>query len=132
MLTIPFFERIIKFLGDFVAERVKKGRPSEAIQLKSDGFVMRRDDRIIAELRWDDIGEIVAFKRDLIGVDLICLEFRLKSQRDIVFEANEEVPGYDLLVKELERVFPTMDRGWWEAVAKPAFSKNTTVIYKSL
>ncbi len=93
--------------------------------------MMRKDEKIIAELRWDDVNEIVAFKRDLGTTDRVCFEFHLKSKHDVVYETNEEVKGFQELVKRLESIFPTFDKNWPQKVIKPAFATNRTVIFRA-
>jgi hypothetical protein len=78
-------------------------------------------------LQWDDITEIIAFKRDLLTTDIVCLMLRTSG---MTFEINEEMTEFSQLAKELEKVFPTFDKSWWEKVVTPAFATNETIVYR--
>src|SRR5206468_8395210 len=50
-----------------------------------------------SELRWTDVEEVHAFKKDLFSTDLICLAFK-RSGREEYYQIHEEMAGYrDLL-----------------------------------
>jgi hypothetical protein len=78
---------------------------------------------------WDGIARIVAFKRDVYGSDLICL--LIEPVNGSVLEANEEMPGWADLVREVPirlpsaKPYPT----WFAEVAFPAFSVSPTSIF---
>ena len=81
-------------------------------------------------LAWCEVVSIDAFKRDLYGVDLICLAVSLKD--DSAVEINEEMSGWDSLVEKLPEYLSgcTTFGEWFEAVAFPAFQLNITAIYQ--
>lgn len=105
----------------------REGYPDTEIRLTDDGFSLAKSQREIFSLRWNDIQEIVAFKRDLFTTDLVCFSF-LTS--DGSFEVNEEVPGFSSLESALEKELPGFDNTWRYKVIKPAFAPNRTVIYR--
>ncbi len=77
---------------------------------------------------WADVRAIVAFKRDLFGVDVICLEFRV-GESECWLEIDEECTGYNELVTEIERRFE-IERDWWSKVAFPAFDTNRMTLWE--
>jgi hypothetical protein len=79
-------------------------------------------------LEWDEVTSVVAFKRDVFTVDLICLAF---NTADRVCEINEEMIGYKALVKHLPTFLPgcLQHDDWFQRVAFPAFVPNATEIY---
>jgi hypothetical protein len=86
-------------------------------------------ERGVWELRWDEVEEVYAFKRDLLTTDLICLAFK-KSGADLIFEINEEMAGYQDMMELLPHRLPGFSREWFAAVAYPAFAANHQVIWK--
>jgi hypothetical protein len=82
-----------------------------------------------AELRWDEIEKIRAFKKDLITTDLICLVFERHDNKE-GFEINEEMAGYFDLLKALEAHLPEFNLSWMLDTASPAFATNSQVIWK--
>ncbi|MBZ5615254.1 MAG: hypothetical protein LAO23_14695 [Acidobacteriia bacterium] len=82
-----------------------------------------------ASLAWDEVDTVLAYKRDLYTVDLICLGF-VTPERTI--EVHEEMQGWSQLVEQLPsrlRGMPPFS-GWWESVAKPPFAPSVTTLYK--
>ncbi len=98
------------------------------ITLTESGFKARSENGDLACVFWEEVREIVAFKRDLLTVDLICLGFRI-SDSDDYFEIDEEDAGYQTLVSELERRFD-IDEGWWSKVAFPPFGTNAMTLWR--
>ena len=58
-----------------------------------------------SELRWSEVEEVHAYKRDLFTTDLICLAFR-KSGTEECYEVHEEMAGYHDLLEALQRHLP--------------------------
>lgn len=79
-------------------------------------------------LRWQDVNGVVAYKRDLATVDLICLGF---SSPMGGVEVHEEMQGWDALTDALPAYLsgvPSSDQ-WWGKVAQPPFTTNLTKLY---
>lgn len=70
-------------------------------------------------LEWAEAQRVIGFKRDLIGVDLICLRFEKADGCED--EVNEEMAGWD----ELLAVLPARLPG-----ALPPFATNETVVFE--
>jgi hypothetical protein len=96
--------------------------------LTADGFALVRKGVVQFEVRWSDVREAFAFKRDLLTVDLICLGFRV-SDGGSFYEVDEDMPGYEALCEEIGRHFPAIKQDWWCAVTFPAFATNRTTIW---
>jgi hypothetical protein len=82
-----------------------------------------------SRLRWADVHSVVAFKRDLYIVDLMCLAFNSGSAGAL--EVHEEMRGWQDLVDALPDHLPgsTPFPDWWAVVAFPAFAANPTTIF---
>ncbi len=82
-----------------------------------------------SELRWSDVEEVHAYKRDLFTTDLICLAFK-KSGREEYYEIHEEMAGYHDLLEALPSRLPEFAVEWFFTVAFPAFETNHQIIWK--
>ena len=82
-----------------------------------------------SELRWSEVEEVHAFKRDLFSTDLICLAFK-KQGKDEYYEIHEEMAGYHDLLEVLPSRLPKFTFEWFRAVAFPAFEANHQIIWK--
>lgn len=77
---------------------------------------------------WQEITAVVAFKRDCVTVDLICL---LVADNNRQLEINEEDIGWHACAWSIEKHLPGSIPydSWWRVVAQPAFATNSTIIY---
>ena len=82
-----------------------------------------------AELRWAEVEEVHAYKRDLLTTDLICLAFK-RAGKDEYSEIHEEMAGYHDLIEILPGHLAGFTLGWILSVAVPAFKTNHQVIWK--
>ena len=90
------------------------------IALDAAGFTTR--DRSV---RWSEINQISAFKRDLITIDDIW--FQLNTANDQVMICEEQ-PGFKEWQAALIEQFPGV-LGWQEKIVLPPFAENFTVLY---
>ena len=81
-------------------------------------------------IRWDEITEIAAWKRDLFAIDLICLGFRWAGS-EIYKEVDEHMSGWTQLMAALEQRFGLAVRSWWRDVAFPPYAEQHCVVWKS-
>src|SRR5262245_56412616 len=101
--------------------------PGAMINVSDAGVVVVSGAQRVA-LSWREIRRVIAFKRDHMTTDLICLSLEAGQS---VLEVNEEMVGWTDLLAELPKRLPgamSSDRLSGE-VAKPAFSRNLTVVY---
>ena len=107
-----------------------------AIEVDESGVALREMSAstagVIVSWSWSSVERVQAFKRDLVVVDLICLQFSLAGGK--VIEVDEEMKGFEALVA----VMPQQLLGcppfaeWWHPVAVPAFATNERVLYARL
>jgi hypothetical protein len=82
-----------------------------------------------SELRWNEVEEVHAYKRDLFATDLICLAFK-KSGQEEYYQIHEEMAGYHDLFEVLPSRLPNFTLDWVFTVAIPAFETNHQIIWK--
>ena len=80
---------------------------------------------------WAEIHTADAFKRDLFGYDLICLQLSKKDE-DEGIEVDEEDPKWNELMIELPKNMGGFKEwtSWFSEVAFPAFEANLTRVYE--
>ena len=81
-------------------------------------------------IAWSEIVRVVAFKRDWLTVDCICLA--IATTDGTTTEVNEEMEGWEALTDALPKHLPG-SKLWSECfsqVAFPAFAINETVIFE--
>ncbi len=80
-------------------------------------------------IAWQDIAYLLAYKRDLWAVDLICIE--VGTCHGFAFEIDEEMDGWEFVVNHLPEYLPGCPAyaDWWDAVAHPPFARNETQLY---
>ena len=66
-----------------------------------------------ATLEWHDVSAVLAYKRDLYSVDLICLGFVTPEG---TIEVDEEMQGWSQMLEELPSRLPGVPpvSDWWE------------------
>lgn len=141
LLLSLFFDRVlIPFRARRTVERLLKSKTQHdprALENPEYGSVAGGVDclRITSakggssELRWSEVEEVHAYKRDLFTTDLICLTFK-KSGREEYYEIHEEMAGYHDLLEVLQRRLPRLTLEWFLDVAFPAFETKHRVIWK--
>jgi hypothetical protein len=65
-------------------------------------------------IKWNDVEEVHAFKRDLGSVDLICLSFK-KTYKEKYYEINEGMVGYHDLLEILPHRLSGYNPDWFPA-----------------
>ena len=94
-----------------------------------DGLKIRGVKGAASELRWSEVEEVHAYKRDLLTTDLICLAFK-KSGSEEYYEIHEEMAGYHDLLEVLRNRLPKFTLEWMFDVAVPAFETKHQIIWK--
>jgi hypothetical protein len=103
-----------------------------AITFDSIGFTvdaLRGSNRESVGMLWPEVSRAIAFKRDLVTVDCICL-FLARADGS-GFELNEEMARWKSLMQALPKVLPGCKpwSEWFSVVAFPAFATNETEVY---
>jgi len=125
-------------LGDSKVAKALMGfgapRPKPAIHVDRVGFGLALDpaepDRITPAVSWAEVQRVVAFKRDLFAVDLVCLQIEFGDDR--AWEVNEEMAGWGELLDSMPSVLPgcmTKDE-ILDRVVQPPMATNETVVYE--
>jgi hypothetical protein len=84
---------------------------------------------IVGRFAWPEVQGAIAFKRDLLTTDMVCIEFALETSS---FEINEETPGWQTVVE----VLPAYLLGarpyaeWWPKVQQPPFEASTVTVFR--
>jgi hypothetical protein len=90
------------------------------------GFDLLRAEELIGGLCWSDIVTVVAYKRDSITSDDVCLEITDSQGREwLLCEWAEQFWDF---VNSLERACH-IPQTWRDRVLKSPFAENRTVIY---
>jgi len=103
------------------------------VEVGESGFklsIFRQDGSIqTIELKWQDIQQAVAYKRDVFAYDLICIEF-ITAEWGV--EINERMEGWGEMTSALPNYLPGITDcwEWWNAILQPPFAANPTVIFK--
>lgn len=107
-----------------------KKKPARIAHVDGAGFCVC-DDAGEQAVRWDQVQQVTAFKRDLYTVDMLCL-LLLYGVEGKILEVNEQMEGYNDLVGAMETHLPnaTPWAAWFFAVAFPAFAANSLCIYR--
>src|SRR3954453_4443236 len=80
-------------------------------------------------VRWSDVGEVVAWKDDLVTTDRISLGFRVSSSPEVLC-ADEEEGGWGELMEALPTSLPEFKRHeWYLEIMTPAFEMKWTTIW---
>jgi hypothetical protein len=95
----------------------------------ADGFELHEGDVRFEEVRWQEIGEIVAWKRDELTVDTVWMEFHLPADGRFV-AVNEDDEGFAKMVREVKRIFPDSLQHWDREIIQPPFAANLTQVYR--
>jgi len=78
-------------------------------------------------VKWLDIETIIAYKRDRMTTDCICLDvFYLNT---FSFGINEGTKGWYQFLVKMSEAFPQIKRGWEIEIAQPPFKTNLTLLF---
>ena len=105
---------------------------SVSIHLTEIGFQLREDEKVLVQVQWHEICEAVAFKKDLVTTDLICVACRLtnESGEDPAAVVHEEMPGFAEWMTVLPTKLPGLKRDWYTKVMLPPFKASLQQIWK--
>ncbi len=78
---------------------------------------------------WRDVTNAMAWKRDLLVTDRVCLALWLRDGRGV--ELHEEMAGWPSLLERLPAYLPRCRAvtSWWPEVVAPTFAANPTVVF---
>lgn len=78
-------------------------------------------------LEWDMMREIVGYRQNPGGEDLLCLAFRISALNEFT-EIHEEMSGYSEVIAAMYEAFPKINRTWWQEVMR-TFGTNRTTLH---
>ncbi len=78
-------------------------------------------------LEWDMMREIVGYRQNPGGEDLLFLSFRISALNEFT-EVHEEMEGYTDVIGAMYDAFPKIDRNWWQEVMR-TFGTNRTTLH---
>jgi len=107
-------------------ERTDPGR-LKAWQVEPEGLRVRQDDQEGGCIPWDEVAELVTFKRDFGAWDQVCVGIR-QGEADDYTVLEEDNPAWDQVLAELEARFPLPEH-WLEVVVEPPFECNWTSLW---
>ncbi|RJR44164.1 MAG: hypothetical protein C4576_13340 [Desulfobacteraceae bacterium] len=113
-------------VGKISLEKAKNG----VISINDTGFVVSGlpFKQPSSEVKWDEIDQILGYKRDLFTTDLICWGFHA-PQDDKTVEVHEEMLGFKELEETVGLRFGIKLEDWFHKVAFPPFAPSVTRIW---
>jgi hypothetical protein len=114
----------------FVRDLVRRLRPkpsAQAVQVSDEYITLLKGDQEYAQVNWNEVQEVVTFKRDLVIFDDTCLAFCAEDRWVVI---SEDAKGWLDLSSALGRRFPTIPPDWYETVMLPAFATCYRVLYE--
>ena len=139
-LIILFFAllfKTIKLLTDknlfFISEnKIDSDKiDQDGFNFESEGIFEYLDNSFVVKsmslnIPWSDIDSIIAYKKDLLTTDSICI--------DIVYYNDslticEETDGWSQFLLRIKNVFNTIPENWELEISRPAFEKKLTLLY---
>jgi hypothetical protein len=101
----------------------------QKVMLRQDGFDLSdgKTGLGIKTVRWNEVRQICAYKRDFLTTDCVYLILCLDDGSCV--EICEETPGFNDLMAGMGAAFPEVPKTWVMDVAVPAFVPNETILY---
>ena len=116
---------MIDQINAFLLRRLRSRQPQTPVQisLNPSGCLISGQ-----AIKWQGVTKIVAFKRDLFGIDLICLLIATEASP---LEINEQSHGWKEFLEAAQQNLPGMIsfETWFPQVAFPAFELNPTILF---
>ena len=114
-------------ISDEVKERFeRKFNDVGKFRYEEDGFIFQSSSGE-QKVKWADIERLVAYKKDLVTIDEICLDI-IYNNREIT--VTEETVGWYQFLQKIRLEFPSIPENWDSDIAHPAFATNLRVLYQ--
>lgn len=100
--------------------------------ISADSIVLEsaKSQRVLWQVRWSELDEVVAFKVDAMTMDHLCLGFRARGAT-LFHVTDEETSGWTDLCQAIEVRLGVEPKNWLSEVAFPAFVENRTVLWRA-
>ena len=119
---------IKRWLND-IRFRLTHGGDMHLVSADDEGLTLQKNGRTIKRLRWDDIDEIYAEKKDGLTIELIFVVFHAASEGTVCVEELDS--GFQSVISDMERRFPAFNRSWYgELNSGKPFEPRTIEIWK--
>jgi hypothetical protein len=107
-------------------ERMDPGR-LKTWRVEPAGLRIEQEGAELERIPWDDVSELVTFKRDYGATDQVCLGFR-RGESDAYAVLEEDNPAWLQVLAEVEERFQLPEQ-WFDAVMDPPFECNWTTLW---
>ena len=103
---------------------------SEVLVATSADFSLVRGTQPVAAGYWDDVVSARAFQHDEFTTDLVYLVLTMRDGSEFI--AHEDAPGWEEFLEAAERALPAFPPAaeWLPKIARPAFTRNETALFK--
>ncbi|NNV57157.1 hypothetical protein [Limnovirga soli] len=93
---------------------------------EEDGFIFQM---IPAQqkIQWADIERLIAYKKDFLTTDEVCLDILFNNRKITITEAT---PGWYQFIQKTKFIFPGIPKNWDSEILQPAFALNLKVLYQ--
>jgi hypothetical protein len=109
------------------------------LRLEPDGFSRwfewqtfwrrRQRQKLIFQIRWDQIDRIIAYKQDMYIYDLVCLGFFIAGDSKRHLLVDEEMVGWHELTCKMDEVFDTGHEWYIRKTQEPAFERCEVTLW---
>ena len=79
------------------------------------------------KIKWAEIERLIAYKRDLMTTDEICLDIIYNNWQTTI---NENTAGWYQFVERTKLIFPSIPKNWDSEIVHPAFATNLSILYQ--
>ncbi|MFZ1786879.1 MAG: hypothetical protein WAT92_01150 [Saprospiraceae bacterium] len=97
----------------------------QKISILEDGFEINNGNNT-DQIKWAEIEKIIAFKKELVTEDQICLEFESNNR---TFYCSEDYEGWIEFEEMLRQQITQIDETWKSSVSYPPFEESKTTIF---
>ena len=122
---IKWISKLKEWNADRLAE--SESRRWRTWEIGENGITVSKYQTPTVQFDWDEIEEIVVFKRDLYVHDQICLGISIKG-RDTYLPLEEDNSHWAVVVQALEEHF-SFPENWFGQVMQPPFETKWTVLW---
>lgn len=95
-----------------------------------DGFELRVLDEPDWSLRWDQVVRLIGYKIDNVATDCVCFNLQLDDTAERVWYIDEETPGFQEIVPQLDHLTNNAFTEKWPSIVQPAFATCWTVVWE--
>jgi hypothetical protein len=100
------------------------------VEIIPGGFQLTVGQKNVGAVSWKDVERIVAFKKDLLTEDVVCLELVLRGRDGGCFLISEDAEGFWDVADCLSSVLSGVSDDWMSAVIRPPFATSATIVYQ--